>query len=173
VDREAQPAVRPGLVLRVAAVAAYLCLTVVLRGADSLGGIALVYAAGFALGALTAGWWSLAVGAAAGLLILGDPNDFGLAFASFPASVASGVLGAKMRRSEAGQRMAPRMAQAGAVFLFIGVIGFLVFAVGYNDDAPNPAIVGIGFVVALVGVPVGLGLFCAGLVGSVGRGVRT
>ena len=168
-----QPAVRAGFVLRVAAVAAYLCVVVVLGGADSVGGLALVYVAGFALGALTAGWWSVAVGVVAGLLFLGDSNDFGLALASFPASVACGVLGAKMRRSEAGRRMASRMGWAGAVLLCFGGLGFLVFVAGYNDDAENSVAVVVGFVVALFGVPLGLGLLCAGLVGSVRRGASS
>ena len=173
VDQDGQPAVRAGFVLRVAAVGAYVCLVVVLRGADSVGAAGLVYVAGFALGALTAGWWSVAVGAAAGLLFLGDSNDFGLALASFPASVACGVLGAKMRRSEAGRRMAARMGWAGALLLCLGAIGFLVFLAGYNDDTENSVAVVVGFVVAVFGGPLGVGLLSAGIVGSVGRDVSS
>jgi hypothetical protein len=45
----------------------------------------------------------------------------------------------------------------------------VVFAQGYNDDAPVSAGVGLSFLVAILTLPFGVGLFCAGILGSFRR----
>jgi hypothetical protein len=79
------------------------------------------------------------------------------------------VLGARLRESEEETPTAGGLATVGAVLLGAGLLGFLIFAAGYNDDAPSSPFAGAGFIVGVLALPFGLGLFCAGILGMFRR----
>jgi hypothetical protein len=168
VPSEPQPVVHPRFVVGVAVFAAYVLAFVLSRGSHSWVPFLLLLALGFVLGAVTSSWWAVAVGvlaASVGGEWLSDDvvSDFGGAW--LPGAIAFGVLGARLRESEEETPTAGGLATVGAVLLGAGLLGFLVFAVGYNDDTPVSPFVGWGFIVMALALPFGLGLLCAGILG--------
>jgi hypothetical protein len=174
VDASKPPAIRPAFVLRFGAIGAYLLL-VFLQLADQedgTGGPLQIAALGFALGVLIGRWWGLAIGAVAlliGIALTPDGSNawvfaWYLLALQLPGAIAFGVLGARLRRADPS--MAARVITAGAGLLLIAALGFAIFASGYDDDGPNPVIVGWGFVAAVLLGPPGVGLFLAGVVGA-------
>lgn len=146
--------------------AAYVLVFVLSKGSDSWLPFLSLLALGFVLGAVTSSWWVVAVGVLAAS-VGGDWLEFVGAW--LPGAIAFGVLGEQLRRSDLDAPIAGWMAKAGSVLLLAGIIGFLAFATGYNDDAPSSAGAGLGFLVALFAAPLGLGLFCAGILGMFRR----
>lgn len=152
----------------------YVYVAALTREAEATQLFVLLLALGFVLGAVVARWWIVLVGALVSSTLVGPDlagdwtffMDGGL----LPGSVAFGVLGERLRRSDSDEPIAGRVAIAGAVLLLIGVVAFVVIAGGYNDDAPVSAGVGLSFLVVFVALPFGVGLFCAGILGSFRRG---
>jgi hypothetical protein len=152
--------------------AAYVLVFVLGKGSDSWLPFVSLLALGFVLGAVTSSWWVVAVGvlaASVGFDWLSDDvvSDFG--GACVPGAIAFGVLGARLRESEEETPTAGGLATVGAVLLGAGLLGFLIFAVGYNDDTPFSPFVGWAFIVMALALPLGLGLFCAGVLGMFRR----
>ena len=152
--------------------AAYVLVFVLCKGSDSLLPFLSLLVLGFVLGAVASSWWAVAVGllaASVGGEWLSDDVFSAFGGAWLPGAIASGVLGEQLRHSDLDAPIAGWMAKAGSFLLLAGVIGFVVFATGYNDDAPSSPGVGLGFLVALFAAPLGLGLFCAGILGMFRR----
>jgi hypothetical protein len=156
----------------VAVLSAYVLLFVLSKGSDSWLPFLSLLALGFALGAVTASWWVVGVGvlaASVGGEWLSDDGVSGFGGAWLLGAIAFGVLGARLRESEEETPTAGGLATVGAVLLGAGLLGFLIFAVGYKDDAPSAPFAGLGFIVGALALPFGLGLFCAGILGMFRR----
>jgi len=172
VPSEPQPVVRPRFVVGVAVFAAYVLVVVLSKGSDSWLPFLSLLALGFLLGAVVADWWVVAAGVVAAW-VLGGPwptgaeSDF--AASLLPGSIAFGVLGERLRRSDTDTGMAGTLVVVGSVLLLVGLFALLVAFGGYNDDAPVSPIVGLGFIVMALALPLGLGLFCAGILGMFRR----
>ena len=160
--------VRLGSARDVAALAVYAGLVTLAKGSDAGLLNVLLVLFGFMLGAVVAGWWVVAAGVVAAW-VLGGPwptgteSDF--AASLLPGSIAFGVLGGRLRRADTDTGMAGTLAVVGSALLLVGLFALLVAFAGYNEDTPVSPIVGLGFVVMALGLPLGLGLVCAGILG--------
>ena len=155
-----------------AVLAAYVLLFILSKGSDSWLTFLSLLALGFVLGAVTSSWWVVAVGvlaASVGGEWLSGGVFSGFGGAWLPGAIAFGVLGARLRDSEEETPTAGGLAIVGGVLLGAGLLGFLIFAAGYNDDAPSSPFVGWGFILGALALPFGLGLFCAGMLGMFRR----
>jgi hypothetical protein len=168
------PTIRVALMVRFGAIGAFLLL-IFLQAAGQevgLGDLLLIAVFGFAVGVLIGRWWGLGIWVVATLIWValapgdGNTSDPGWYVLGLlvPGAIAFGVLGAHFRRAD--PRAASRAIAAGAVLLLIAALGFVIFATGYNDDEPSPAIVGWGFVAAVLLGPPGVCLCLAGFVGT-------
>jgi hypothetical protein len=157
----------------VAVLAAYVLVVVLSKGSESWINFVLLLALGFVLGAVTSDWWIIAVGVLATLILGGEsPSDDVLSDftgAWLPGSIAFGVLGERLRSSETDSATAGGLAVIGSVLLLAGTIALVIVFAGYNDDTPASPFVGWGFIVTLLTLPFGLGLFCAGILGMFRR----
>jgi hypothetical protein len=143
-------------------------LVLLAEGSDAALLKVLLVLFGFVLGAVVADWWVVAAGVVAiwvldGRWPTGTESDF--AASLLPGSIAFGVLGGRLRRSDTDTGMAGTLVVVGSVLLLVGLFALLVAFAGYNDDAPVSPIVGLSFIVMALALPLGLGLACAGVLG--------